>query len=495
MEVFGGFGGVVAGLMRCGRFASRAQLADVVAHIGRTSAHISVAFQRALGASFSRQGISTSLLRERTEREVAGPIPLDPDWVCPGSPLRAPLREEVCVDFDADVEVGMEEESVPEFREPIAWAKEKVDVAERKVVQQGAEEAAADSGPLPALGILDQPTLAVSLPNPDFDTGAGGDTEGVARSTSAEGLLPLPALPPPPPALRARARGVSMAAEAGHRRDVGVRTRVRFAEGCLQGCRDAGSAGETEAAAVVVLAAVVVGTVVGGRGELARAVTAQPPPAVLAPPVVQGGVVETASEAGGDSAAGGSSADAPTPACGCRRLQPWTRRWCKTGRRWRPVWPTTTAQQEAFLQTPPPLLRSRRPIKAGSWTARPEWWRQTPSWTRCWPRRAERARPWRRTEPASSQRWRRRCPAGRQRRCARQRSTCSCKMMCWLGSLRWRVARSTSLGCGDLMGGATRCHWKRSAGPRACRSGSSRCRRRVCPGCSGWARRGGSWPS
>ena len=306
MEVFGGFGGAAAGLVRrCGRFASRAQSADVVAHIGRTSAHISAAFQRALGASFSRRGISTSLLRERTEREVAGPIPPDPD----GSPLRAPLREEVCVDFDADAEVGMEEESVPEFREPIARAKEKVDVAERKVVRQGAGEAAADSGPPPALGILDQPALAVSPPNPDFDAGAGGDTEGAARSTSAEGLLPPPALPPPPPALRARARGVSMAAEAGHRRDIGARTRVRFAEGCLQGRRDAGSAGETEAAAVVVLAAVVAGT-----GELARAVTAQPPPAVLAPPVVQGGEAETAGEAGGDSAAGGSSADAPTPA-------------------------------------------------------------------------------------------------------------------------------------------------------------------------------------
>ena len=318
MEVFGGFGGAAAGLVRrCGRFASRAQSADVVAHIGRTSAHISAAFQRALGASFSRRGISTSLLRERTEREVAGPIPPDPD----GSPLRAPLREEVCVDFDADAEVGMEEESVPEFREPIARAKEKVDVAERKVVRQGAEEAAADSGPPPALGILDQPALAVSPPNPDFDAGAGGDTEGAARSTSAEGLLPPPALPPPPPALpppppalRARARGVSMAAEAGHRRDIGARSRVRFAEGCLQGRRDAGSAGETEAAAVVVLAAVVAGTVAGGRGELARAVTAQPPPAVLAPPVVQGGEAETAGEAGGDSAAGGSSADAPTPA-------------------------------------------------------------------------------------------------------------------------------------------------------------------------------------
>ena len=318
MEVFGGFGGAAAGLVRrWGRFASRAQSADVVAHIGRTSAHISAAFQRALGASFSRRGISTSLLRERTEREVAGPIPPDPD----GSPLRAPLREEVCVDFDADAEVGMEEESVPEFREPIARAKEKVDVAERKVVRQGAEEAAADSGPPPALGILDQPALAVSPPNPDFDAGAGGDTEGAARSTSAEGLLPPPALPPPPPALpppppalRARARGVSMAAEAGHRRDIGARTRVRFAEGCLQGRRDAGSAGETEAAAVVVLAAVVAGTVAGGRGELARAVTAQPPPAVLAPPVVQGGEAETAGEAGGGSAAGGSSADAPTPA-------------------------------------------------------------------------------------------------------------------------------------------------------------------------------------
>ena len=318
MEVFGGFGGAAAGLVRrCGRFASRAQSADVVAHIGRTSAHISAAFQRALGASFSRRGISTSLLRERTEREVAGPIPPDPD----GSPLRAPLREEVCVDFDADAEVGMEEESVPEFREPIARAKEKVDVAERKVVRQGAEEAAADSGPPPALGILDQPALAVSPPNPDFDAGAGGDTEGAARSTSAEGLLPPPALPPPPPALpppppalRARARGVSMAAEAGHRRDIGARSRVRFAEGCLQGRRDAGSAGETEAAAVVVLAAVVAGTIAGGRGELARAVTAQPPPAVLAPPVVQGGEAETAGAAGGDSAAGGSSADAPTPA-------------------------------------------------------------------------------------------------------------------------------------------------------------------------------------
>ena len=316
MEVFGGFGGAAAGLVRrCGRFASRAQSADVVAHIGRTSAHISAAFQRALGASFSRRGISTSLLRERTEREVAGPIPPDPD----GSPLRAPLREEVCIDFDADAEVGMEEESVPEFREPIARAKEKVDVVERKVVRQGAEEAAADSGPPPALGILDQPALAVSPPNPDFDAGAGGDTEGAARSTSAEGLLPPPALPPPalpppPPALRARARGVSMAAEAGHRRDIGARSRVRFAEGCLQGRRDAGSAGEAEAAAVVVLAAVVAGTIAGGRGELARAVTAQPPPAVLAPPVVQGGEAETAGAAGGDSAAGGSSADAPTPA-------------------------------------------------------------------------------------------------------------------------------------------------------------------------------------
>ena len=141
----------------------------------------------------------------------------------------------------------------------------------------------------------------------------GGDTEGAARSTSEEGLLPPPALPPPPPALRACARGVSMAAEAGHRRDIGMRSRVRFAEGCLQGRRDAGSAGETEAAAVVVLAAVVAGTVAGGRGELARAVTVQPPP-VLVPPVVQGGVAETAGEAGGDSAAGGSSADAPTPA-------------------------------------------------------------------------------------------------------------------------------------------------------------------------------------
>ena len=40
-------------------------------------------------------------------------------------------------------------------------AKEKVDVAERKVVWQ-------------ALGILDRPALAVSPPNPDFDAGAGG---------------------------------------------------------------------------------------------------------------------------------------------------------------------------------------------------------------------------------------------------------------------------------------------------------------------------------
>ena len=141
-----------------------------------------------------------------------------------------------------------------------------------------------------------------------------------------------------------------MAVEAGHRRDVGVHARVRFAEGCLQGRRDAGSAGETEAAAMVVLAAVVAGTVAGGKGELARAVTVQPP-AVLAPPVVevgvvassdsavgggtaitpappvqplpptaadpqdvQGGVAETAGEAGGDSTAGGISLDAPAPA-------------------------------------------------------------------------------------------------------------------------------------------------------------------------------------
>ena len=148
-------------------------------------------------------GISTSLLREWTEREVAGPIPPDPD----GSPLRAPLRE----------------------------------------------------------------ALAVSPPNPDFDAGAGGHTEGAVRSTSAEGLLPPPALLPPPPALRARARGVSMAAEAGHRRDIGVRTRVRFAEGCLQGRHDAGSAGETEAAAVVVLAAVVAGTVAGAGRSVSTA--------------------------------------------------------------------------------------------------------------------------------------------------------------------------------------------------------------------------------
>ena len=185
MEVFGGFGRAAAGLVRrCGRFASRAQSADVVAHIGRTSAHISAAFQRALGASFSRRGISTSLLRERTEREVAGPIPPDPD----GSPLRAPLREEVCVDFDADAEVGMEEESVPEFREPIARAKEKVDVVERKVVRQGAEEAAADSGPPPALGILDQPAPAVSPPNPDVDAGAGGDTVRLAPDRRTQQL-------------------------------------------------------------------------------------------------------------------------------------------------------------------------------------------------------------------------------------------------------------------------------------------------------------------
>ena len=46
MEVFGGFGGAAVGLVRrCGRFASCTQSADVVAHIGRTSAHISAAFQ------------------------------------------------------------------------------------------------------------------------------------------------------------------------------------------------------------------------------------------------------------------------------------------------------------------------------------------------------------------------------------------------------------------------------------------------------------------
>ena len=58
-----------------------------------------------------------------------------------------------------------------------------------------------------------------------------------------------------------------MVVEVGHRHNIGVRTRVWFMEGCLQGRRDAGSVGETEAVAVVVLAAVVVGTVVGRRGE------------------------------------------------------------------------------------------------------------------------------------------------------------------------------------------------------------------------------------
>ena len=284
-------------------------------------------------------GISTSLLREWTEREVAGPIPPDPD----GSPLRAPLRE----------------------------------------------------------------ALAVSPPNPDFDAGAGGDTEGAVRSTSAEGLLPPPALLPPPPALCARARGVSMAVEAGHRRDIGVRTRVRFAEGCLQGCRDAGSAGETEAAAVVVLAAVVAGT-----GAGVRSVSAAAAGGVGSPWFKEAWWRRPARQAA--TAQQEAVRRTPPPLlCGCRRLQPWTRRWCKTRRRWRPVWPTTTAQQEAFLQTPPPLLHShrcpwpwtRRPIKAGSWTARPEWWQRMPSWTRFWPRRAERARPWRRTAPASSRRW------------------------------------------------------------------------------------------
>ena len=38
-------------------------------------------------------------------------------------------------------------------------------------------------------------------------------------------------------------------------------------------------------------------------------------------------------------------------------------------------------------------------------------------------------------------------------------------MTCWPGSSRWRVVWSTSLGCGDLTGGVTRCHWKRSARP------------------------------
>ena len=102
----------------------------------------------------------------------------------------------MCVDFDADTEVGMEEESVPEFREPIARAKEKVDVAERKVVWQGAEEAVANSGLPPALGILDRPALTISLPNLDFDTGArrawcvqGGvvETAGEAGGDSAAG--------------------------------------------------------------------------------------------------------------------------------------------------------------------------------------------------------------------------------------------------------------------------------------------------------------------
>ena len=71
MEVFEGFGGVAAGLVhRCRRFASRAQSADVVAHIGRTSAHISVAFQRALGASFGLR--SPSLRPTRTSTPVQG---------------------------------------------------------------------------------------------------------------------------------------------------------------------------------------------------------------------------------------------------------------------------------------------------------------------------------------------------------------------------------------------------------------------------------------
>ena len=91
MEVFGGFGGAAAGLVRrCGRFASRAQSADVVAHIGRTSAHISAAFQRALGASFSRRGISTSLLREETQtRKPANPQtrkPANPQTRKPANP-------------------------------------------------------------------------------------------------------------------------------------------------------------------------------------------------------------------------------------------------------------------------------------------------------------------------------------------------------------------------------------------------------------------------
>ena len=67
--------------------------------------HISVAFLRVLGASFSCRGISMSLLRERTKLEVARLIPPDPD----SSPLWAPLQEDVCINFDTDAEVGMED--------------------------------------------------------------------------------------------------------------------------------------------------------------------------------------------------------------------------------------------------------------------------------------------------------------------------------------------------------------------------------------------------
>ena len=294
-----------------------------------------------------------------------------------------------------------------------------------------------------------------------------------------------------------------MAAEAGHRRDIGARSRVRFAEGCLQGRRDAGARGETEAAAVVVLAAVVAGTVAGGRGELARAVTAQPPPAVLAPPVVQGGEAETAGEAGGDSAAGGSSADAPTPA----------------------------SRLSAPTAVDPPMVQGRgggggqcgrrqqRSRRHFYRRPRPAPQPSSPAAADPPPDQGEELDGPARVAAADAKLDAVLAASGGARQAVAKDGACqfaavAVQVSGWTaatlrkaavdmleqddmlpGSSRRRVARSTSLGCGDLTGGATRCRWKRSAGPRACRSGSSRCRRRVCLGCSGWARRGGSWPS
>ena len=90
----------------------------------------------------------------------------------------------MCVDFDAEAEVGMEEESVPEFRKPIVRVKEKVDVAERKVVRQGAERVAADRPP-PALRILDRPLSAQSGLRRRCWGGHGGHGEVVKEHVDA----------------------------------------------------------------------------------------------------------------------------------------------------------------------------------------------------------------------------------------------------------------------------------------------------------------------